>query len=339
MDSPASEHSVDINHGFKTVSIRHGASLFSGLARHGILMPSACGGNARCGACKIKTLDGCAGAALPQEAALLSEQERRLGMRLSCQVKVETDLSVEIPPEVFSIKQFSGTLIEKQPLTYDIFKLRIALVKPESISFIAGQYLQIRSQPFQGREAVVRAFSIASTPSDTRHVEVMARRVPNGICTAWIFDGLKQGDKVYFTAPYGNFRLSGTKSPALFIAGGSGMGPMWSLLHTMKETGVERRVSFFFGAQSRRDLFLVDELYAMEKELPGFSFVPALSNEQPGGDWKGQRGLITEVVARHCLDCSGHEAYLCGSPGMIEACKKVLLSRNMREENIFYDKF
>jgi len=337
--SSASDHVVDINHGYKTVKVRHGASLLSGLARSGILLPSACGGNARCGTCKIKVLSGASDDLLPPEAALVSAVERTSGIRLSCQVKVENDIAVEIAPSVFSIKQFSGTLLEKQPLTYDILRLRIALIKPESMEFTAGQYVQIRSQPFQGKEAVVRAFSIASMPSDTKHVELMVRRVPNGICTAWIFDGLKQGDKVYFTAPYGNFRLSGTAAPALFIAGGSGMGPLWSMLQDLKEKHIHRRISFFFGALTQRDLFLTDQLSAMQKELPGFSFVPALSNEPAGSDWKGRRGPITEVVADHCLDCSDHEAYLCGSPGMIVACIKVLLKCGMREENIFYDKF
>jgi Na+-transporting NADH:ubiquinone oxidoreductase subunit F len=167
----------------------------------------------------------------------------------------------------------------------------------------------------------------------------MIRRVPGGICTEWIFDHLKEGDKVYFTAPYGNFRLSGSSSPILFIAGGSGMGPIWSMLNDMKGKGIRRDASYFFGALTKRDLFLENELMALQKELPGFSFVPALSNEQEGSDWKGHRGLITDVVARHCLDCSNQEAYLCGSPGMIEACRKVLIQGGMREENIFYDRF
>ena len=333
------QHRVEINHGFKTVSMREGSSLLSGLARSGILIPSACGGNARCGACKIKVLNNSAGAVLPQEEALLSAEQIASGMRLSCQVKIENDLSIEIPPEYFSIKQFSGTLLEKQQLTYDILKLRITLVKPDSIAFTAGQYVQIRSQPFQGKEAVVRAFSVASAPSDTNHVDLMIRRIPGGLCTAWIFDGLKQGDKVYFTAPYGDFRLSNTTAPALFIAGGSGMAPLWSMLQDMKEKSPRRTVSFFFGALTQRDLFLTDRLITLQQELPGFTFVPALSNEPPDSNWNGERGLITDVVARHCADCSGSEAYLCGSPGMIEACKTVLMKCGMRKENIFYDNF
>lgn len=340
MDHPSfADHRVDINCGQKIITVRRGASLLAGLAKNGILLPSACGGNARCGTCKIKVLDGTTGRLLPQEEPLISPEEKAALFRLACQVKVETDLRVEVDEGVFAVKQFSGTLVAKQSLTYDILRLRVALVKPETIEFIAGQYVQIRSLPYGGKEAVIRAFSIASAPFDKTHIELMARKVPNGVCTAWIFERLKEGDKVYFTAPYGSMRLSQTAAPILFIAGGSGMAPIWSMLCDMKKRGTQRRAIYFFGALTRRDLFLVNELDALQKELPWFTFVPALSNEPPGSQWTGERGLITEVVARRCMDCSGHEAYLCGSPGMIDACRKVLLKCGVAEENIFYDTF
>ena len=339
MDHPSfADHRVDINGGQKIITVRHGASLLAGLAKNGILLPSACGGNARCGTCKIK-VEGGVGRLLPQEEPLISPEEKAALFRLSCQVKVETDLRVEVAEAVFAVKQFSGTLVAKQSLTHDIVRLRVALVKPETIEFTAGQYVQLRSLPYGGKEAVIRAFSIASAPSDKTYIEFMVRKVSNGVCTAWIFERLREGDKVYFTAPYGSLRLSKTASPILFIAGGSGMAPIWSMLCDMKQQGKHRTSIYFFGALTRRDLFLVNELNALQKELPWFAFVPALSNEPAGSDWTGERGLITEVLARRCMDCSGYEAYLCGSPGMIESCRKVLLKCGVAEENIFYDKF
>jgi Na+-transporting NADH:ubiquinone oxidoreductase subunit F len=335
---PKNQWTVDVNAGQKKIMVQQGMSLLSGLARNGIFVPSACGGNARCGACKMKVVDG-NGEMTPQESALLSDREKAAFFRLSCQVKVNHDLRIEAPQHIFSIKQYVGRLISKRMLTYDIAHLRIELVKPDSMNFFAGQYVQLRSLPYAGKEAVVRAFSLASRPSDTGHVELMIRRVQGGICTGWIFDILKEGDKVYFTAPYGDFRLSDSTAPAIFIAGGSGMGPLWSMLQDIREKGVRRPIRYFFGALTRRDLFLVDELRAMEKELPGFSFIPALSNEPEGSDWRGERGLITEVVGRHAPDCSGCEAYLCGSPGMIEACIRTLIRGGMPENRIYYDKF
>ena len=185
----------------------------------------------------------------------------------------------------------------------------------------------------------MRAYSISSVPSDTGHVEFMIRKVPNGICTTWVFEHLREGDEVNLSGPYGEFHLRPTEAPIIFIAGGSGMAPIWSMLRTMKEQGSTRKAQYFFGAQTQRDLFLVDELHALEKDLPGFSFIPALSNEPEESDWSGDTGLITDVVARHVPDASLHEAYLCGSPGMINACINVLTKAGMPEEKVFYDKF
>jgi Na+-transporting NADH:ubiquinone oxidoreductase subunit F len=333
-----SQHSIDINNGQKKITIPHGVSLLSGLAKNGVLLPSACGGNARCGTCKVKVVRG-GGEMTPQEAPLIRAEEKTAFFRLACQVKVENDISIEVPDYIFTVKQYVGRLVAKRMQTYDIVHLRMELVKPETIDFRAGQYVQLRSQPYQGKVATVRAFSIASPPSDSKHIELMVRKVNNGICTGWIFDVLKEGDKVYFTAPYGAFRLSDSNAPAIFIAGGSGMGPLWSMLQDIRKKGIRRPIHYFFGALTQRDLFLTEELFAMQRDLPDFTYIPALSSEPETSDWKGERGLITDVVDRVMKDGSRYEAYLCGSPGMIEACIKVLTKSGMPEKSIFYDKF
>jgi Na+-transporting NADH:ubiquinone oxidoreductase subunit F len=167
----------------------------------------------------------------------------------------------------------------------------------------------------------------------------MIRKIPNGIFTPWAFDILKEGDSISFSGPYGKFGASSTSLPMLFIAGGSGMAPVWSVLQDLQQKNCGRRISYFFGALTKKDLFLTSELYKLEKDLPDFKFIPALSNEPADSGWQGERGLITDVVGRRIADCSGFEAYLCGSPGMINACIAVLKKGGMSEENIFYDKF
>jgi Na+-transporting NADH:ubiquinone oxidoreductase subunit F len=333
-----SQHSIDINNGQKKITLPHGVSLLSGLAKNGVLLPSACGGNARCGTCKVIVLRG-GGEITPQEVPIISAEAKAAFFRLACQVKVENDISIEVPDYIFSVKQYVGRLVAKRMLTYDIVHLRIELIKPETIDFRAGQYIQLRSQPYQGKAATVRAFSLASTPSDSKHIELMVRKVNNGICTGWIFDVLKEGDKVYFTAPYGGFCLSESNAPAIFIAGGSGMGPLWSMLQDIREKGIRRTIHYFFGALTQRDLFLTEELFAIQREMPDFTYIPALSNEPENSGWKGERGLITDVVGRAIPECSHSEGYLCGSPGMIGACINVLTKCGMSEKNIFYDKF
>jgi Na+-transporting NADH:ubiquinone oxidoreductase subunit F len=330
---------IIINNGEKQLEVKSGLSLLATLSEHGIFLPSACGGRGICASCRLTVTEG-GGQAGPVEEQLLTAPERAAGTRLSCQVKVRNDMKIEIPRHLFLAGKFRATLIAKKPLTHDIVECTLALAGPGEILFAAGQYVQLRSKVYDGKESVARAYSIASPPSDTSRIQLIVRLVPNGICSTWVFDHLKEGDKVTLTGPYGNFRLSGSDSPVILIAGGSGMAPMWSIVCDMQGKGIDRRPTYyFFGALSRADLFYVEPLQALERQCPWFHFIPALSKEPPDSGWTGERGLITEVVARHFPDCSRHEAYLCGAPGMIDACLKVLTRGGMPKEKIFYDKF
>ncbi len=329
---------IDINQGERQLVVHGGDSLLSSLAQQNIFIPSACGGRGSCAYCKVKVLEG-AGAIGPVEAPHLNPKEREAGVRLSCQVKVKTNLRLEIPRHLFSVRRHLGRLKSKRPLTYDIVELTIELLEPDTMEFVAGQYIQLESKEYKGRESVMRAYSMSSPPSDKHHIQLMIRRVPEGICTTWVFDHLKEGQTLYLSGPYGEFRLTSTDAPILFIAGGSGMAPIWSMIRDMEERGIRRKATYFFGALTQRDLFLLDELNGVAQRNEWFSFVPALSKEPDDSDWKGERGLITDVLKRYVPDTSAYEAYLCGSPGMINACIAVLKEGGMSEEKIFYDKF
>lgn len=329
---------ISINDGEKELLVNGGSSLLAALAEQDIFIPSACGGRGSCAYCKLKVLEG-GGSIGPVEEPYLSAEERKHNIRLSCQVKVRNDLKIEIPRELFSVKRFIGIVEHKKPLTHDIVELRIRLREPAAIDFVAGQYIQLESREYKGRNSVMRAYSIASVPADRQAIELNIRLVPEGICTTWVFEHLKEGQPVNFSGPYGEFYLSETAAPIIFIAGGSGMAPIRSILRDMLEKNIQRETYYFFGARTQRDLFYLEELRSLEKELPLFKFIPALSAEPPDSGWKGERGTITDVVAQYLPDCSRHEAYLCGSPGMIDACVAVLTKAGMPEEKIFYDKF
>lgn len=329
---------ITINGGEKEFTVPGGSSLLSSLAENDIFIPSACGGRGSCAYCKVAVHEG-GGIITPVEEPYLSAEERTGDVRLSCQVKVRNDLQISVPKELFSVRRFDAVLERKRPLTHDIVELRIRLEEPSRIDFDAGQYIQLESEEYKGRDSVIRAYSVSSPPSEATHIELVIRRVPDGICTTWVFDYLNEGAPVRFSGPYGEFRLSDTDAPIILIAGGSGMAPIWSMLRDMKEHGNRRPATYFFGALTQKDLFFADELRELEHEQSWFTFVPSLSKEPPDTDWPGERGLITEVVAKHFPDCSGHEAYLCGSPGMIDACVKTLTGNGMPEQKIYYDKF
>ncbi len=329
---------ISINDGEKELAVAGGASLLASLAENDIFVPSACGGRGSCAYCKLKVLEG-GGSTGPVEEPYLSDSERNDHVRLACQVKVRNDLKIEIPGELFSVKRFTGIVEHKQELTYDILELRIKLREPNSINFVAGQYIQLESEEYKGRDSVMRAYSIASVPSENHAVELDIRLVPDGICTTWVFDHLQEKQEIRFSGPYGKFQLTDSEVPIICIAGGSGMAPIRSILQDMQEKGIQRAASYFFGARTQKDLFYTKELEQLEKDLASFKFIPALSAEPEDSDWQGERGMITEVVARYFPDCSKHEAYLCGSPGMVNACVDFLSGAGMAESKIFYDKF
>ncbi len=329
---------IDINDGRKKLEAAGGGTLLAALAENDIFIPSACGGRGSCAYCKVQVTEG-GGILGPIEEPYLTEEDLAQNIRLSCQVKLRGDIRVVIPESLFSIRRFRGQVERKRPLTHDIVELRIALRDPAEIEFRAGQYIQLESREYRGRPAVMRAYSISSSPSDKQAVETVVRLVPDGICTTWVFEELNEGDPVDFSGPYGDFMLTDSDRPCLFVAGGSGMAPIWSMLRDMREKGNRRPVTYFFGAVTQADLFYLEELRALERDEDWFTFVPCLSGEPSASDWIGERGRVTEVLERAVPDTAPYEAFLCGSPGMIDTVVKVLTARGADESRIFYDKF
>ncbi|MBN2281041.1 MAG: 2Fe-2S iron-sulfur cluster binding domain-containing protein [Candidatus Marinimicrobia bacterium] len=329
---------ISINDGNKELEVQGGASLLSLLAEKNIYIPSACGGRGSCAYCKLVVSEG-GGQLSPVEEPYLTADEIKAGVRLSCQVKVRNDISIQIPEALFKIKKYRARVEHKKVLTHDILELRFKLLDPQTIDFKAGQYVQLTSETYKGRESVMRAYSISSVPSEKNYIELNVRLVPDGICTTWVFDHMKEGQEVTLSGPYGDFMLSDTSAPMICMAGGSGMAPIHSIVNHMAEMNIQRLCYYFFGAQQQRDLFYLEELRKLERDHEWFTFIPALSAEPESSGWTGFRGLVTEALAEHFDDLTGYEAYLCGSPGMVGACEKELKKFNVEEDKIYYDEF
>jgi len=333
------ECEIDINNGDKILKVEGGSSLLSTLAAQKIFIPSACGGKATCGLCKAQIIEG-AGPLLPTEEPYLSIEERNNNFRLSCQVKVKNNMRIIIPEEFFNIKEYITTIEKIEQLTHDIKGLRLSLPEGETIKFKAGQYMQLYTKPYgKIKESVYRAYSIANAPSDNKAIELIIRQVPDGICTTYVHKQLSENDNVKINGPYGDFYLRGNCDEIIMIAGGSGMAPIKSIIIDVIEKGIDIKMNFFFGAVTKRDLYNLDYFEDLAANNPNFRFIPALSKPAPEDDWKGEVGLITDVVKRNIDDGSKMEGYLCGSPGMIKACINVLNAMGITEDKIFYDKF
>jgi Na+-transporting NADH:ubiquinone oxidoreductase subunit F len=332
------EVTITINEDKKLV-VQGGRALLGTLKEQQIFIPSACGGRGSCGLCKAVITEG-AGDVLPTELPWLSAKERASNVRLTCQVKVKRDLSITVPKGLLSVRQFATEVTAIRDLTYDIKEVTLKLLEPAAMEFTPGQFVQFEVPEYElTREAVYRAYSIASDPKDKSTIQLEIRLVPNGICTTYVHKHLGVGAQVTINGPHGEFYLRDTPRDIIFIAGGSGMAPIRSMLFDMAEKKSTRTATYFFGAKSKRDLFLVDEMKQLEERIPHFTFVAALSSPAASDDWKGETGLITEVVERGMGEGADAEAYLCGSPGMIDASIKSLIKGGVSEDRIFYDKF
>ena len=325
----------------RELEVKGGATLLAALNSQKIFLPSACGGRGTCAYCKCRVTEG-AGPLLPTEVPLLSPDEIESQIRIACQVKVKQAMKIVIPEALFNIREFTAEVSLIEDLTYDVKKVRLKLIDPPEIRFRAGQYVQLNTQPYPGvKERVSRAYSIASPTDEKNRIDLIIRFVPEGICTTWVHQHLKTGDRVTFVGPMGDFGIHGNDEEMVLIAGGSGMAPMVPVLHDLARQGNTRKITYFFGANKPGDLFYMDEMRNLEKKLPNFKFVPAVANPAPEDQWKGATGLVTEPLEAYLKsrDHSNTQGYLCGSPGMIGACIRVMKNHGITEDRIFYDPF
>lgn len=361
----------------KSPEVTPGSNLLSVLAENKIFLPSACGGGGTCGMCKCQILDG-GGDVLPTEKTLLTRKQIKDNWRISCQVKVRNDLKIHIPDEIFSIKKFECEVVSNNNVATFIKELVLRLPKGEHMDFKAGGYIQIYIPPYElsykeyeiaekyrsdwdkyklwdlkatNDEEIFRAYSMANHPAEGDIVMLNVRiatpppgtSYPPGISSSYIFN-LKPGDRVTVSGPYGEFFIKDTEREMIYIGGGAGMAPMRShLFHLFKTAETGRKVSFFYGARSMREMFYHDQFLGIKEKFPNFNYTVALSEPLPEDNWTGPTGFIHQVVRDNYLmqhtDPGEIEYYLCGPPMMIDAVNKMLYNMGVDSEMIAYDVF
>lgn len=328
---------VDINAGERSFDAEGGQTLLSALYADKLFIPSACGGKGSCGHCKVTVLDG-GGPVLPTETPYLSRAEVADGLRLACQVKIRRDIQIRISAELLNVKMFSATVASTREVTHDIREIRFALEDPAEISQRPGQYVQIQAPSPDG--PVFRAYSISSPAYLKNEVELNVRLVPGGIGSTYLH-GLKRGDRVVFTGPYGEFALNEDPGVEIVcVGGGCGMAPMKNIVYSLYERWPERTCWLFFGCRGTHDVFYLEEFRELSRKHPNFHVVYALSDPIGDGEqWDGEQGFIHLSVDKHLGPDVARQAFLCGPPPMIEAVTGVLADKGLRGRDIFYDKF
>ena len=375
---PSGNVSILINNQ-KTVETPAGGKLLGVLANQGVFVPSACGGGGTCAQCVVKVTEG-GGDILPTETSHINRREAREGYRLSCQVSVDGDLEVEVPAEAFETKKWNCKVRSNHNVATFIKEFVLELPEGEQVDFKPGGYIQIEAPPHtvaykdfdieeeyhedwdkfdvwryvsKVDEPVVRAYSMANYPGEEGIIMLNVRiaspppRAPEGTppgkMSSYIF-GHKPGDEVTISGPYGEFFIKDTDAEMGYIGGGAGMAPLRSHIYELfKNRKTDRKVSYWYGGRSARELFYLDEFEAIEAEFPNFKLNIALSDALPEDNWTGYEGFIHQVLLDNYL--SNHPApedieyYICGPPMMNAAVFEMLDDLGVEKENIAFDDF
>ena len=361
------------------LTVNSGGTLLNTLADSKIFIASACGGKGSCGVCKVTVCEG-GGAMLPTEASHVTRGEAREGVRLSCQVKVKNDMTIRVPAEVFSVRRWICKVRSNDNVATFIKELVLELPEGESVPFRAGGYVQIACPPHTVEykdfeipdtyrrdwdrfdlwryvstveDTVERAYSMANFPEERGIIMLNVRvaspppRAPEGTppgkMSSYIF-GLKEGDDVEISGPFGEFFARETDSEMVFIGGGAGMAPMRShIFDQFRRLQTKRKVTFWYGARSLREAFYLEDFDMIQRENANFEWHLALSDPLEEDGWTGYTGFIHQVIYDNYLkdhpapeDC---EYYICGPPLMMTACFKMLDSLGVEPENIMFDDF
>jgi propane monooxygenase reductase subunit len=311
-------------------------------AEQGVQLMHGCK-EGQCAACKSFVLEGDDIELDSYSTFALPDYEKDEGHTLLCRAHAYEDLVIELSnydEEIIRsglpLRRGTVEVVSVEPVTHDMRHLVVKLVEPEEIKFFPGQYMDF---VVPGTEES-RSFSMANTPNRDGLFEFVIRVYPGGLFSQYLADKLQPGDRLQVEAPFGTFTLRETRtSPLIFVGGGAGMAPMLGLLRSMAERGVDRPVTFYYGARTERDLCFSDELAELGSRLKEFTYVPALSEPTEGGNWAGETGLITDVVQRHESTLQGFDAYICGPPPMVDAAIATLSALGVPENAIFYDKF
>ena len=369
---------LNIN-GEKEVEVAAGGKLLNVLADQKLFVSSACGGGGTCGQCIVKVLEG-GGEILETELSHITKREAKEGCRLSCQVAVKQDMKIEVHEEVFGVKKWRCKVRSNHNVATFIKELVLELPAGEDVPFRAGGFIQIERPPglsidyknfdveeeYRGdwdhfnlwqynstvAEETIRAYSMANYPEEKGIIMLNVRiasppprnpNVPPGKMSSYIFD-LKPGDDVTISGPFGEFFARDTKKEMVFVGGGAGMAPMRShIFDQFKRIGTDRKVTFWYGARSKREMFYVEDFDMIQRENDNFTWHCALSDALPEDNWEGYTGFIHNVLFEEYLkdhpnpeDC---EYYLCGPPIMNQCVIDMLLSLGVEREDIMLDDF
>lgn len=379
--TPKGDVELQIND--RKITVSPGSNLLFTLSSNNIFLPSACGGGGTCGMCKCQVIEGGGSILPTETGFFTRKEQLnhwRLGCQVKvrepmkikipesilgikkweCEVVSNRNVSTFI--KEFVVKLPEGEVLEFEPGGYiqiDVphYEVKFSDFDIQEQFRTDWDYYKMWDLGIRNKTETFRAYSMANYPAEKNLIKLNIRiatppwdnaknkfmNVPPGICSSYIFSR-KPGDKVMISGPYGEFHIKNTDSEMIYIGGGAGMAPLRShIFHLFKTLKTTRKVSYWYGARSLREVFYEDEFRAIEKEFPNFTFNLALSEPLPQDNWTGYKGFIHQVLYDNYLskldEPEDVEYYFCGPPMMNNAVVEMLDNLGIPAENISFDDF
>jgi Na+-transporting NADH:ubiquinone oxidoreductase subunit F len=378
---PKGEVMLQIND--RQINVSPGSNLLSTLTNNGIYLPSACGGGGTCGMCRCQIESGGGAILPTETGFFTRKEQHnnwRLGCQVKvrenlvlkvpesvlgikkweCEVVSNRNVSTFI--KEFVVKLPEGEEIEFAPGGY--IQIDVPAYEASFSDFdVDGEYraewdsYKMWDLKLRNTTETYRAYSMANYPAEKNLIKLNIRiatppwdnvrkqflPVPPGLCSTFIFSR-KPGDKVMLSGPYGEFHIKDSNAEMVYIGGGAGMAPLRShIFHLFRTLNTKRKVSYWYGARSLKEMFYKEEFEDIQTKFPNFSFNLALSDPTASDDWQGYKGFIHQVLYDNYL--SRHEVpedieyYFCGPPAMNQAVLKMLNDLGVPAENIAFDDF
>ncbi len=334
-ESPApAPRQVRLEPSGRTFTVQPGETVLEAALREGVGLPYGCR-NGACGACKGQLRSGELAYGEHQERAI-SAAEKAAGKALTCCTRPLTDLVLEVRElsglRDLAIRTLPARIERIEKPAEDVAILYLKLPASERLQFLAGQYVDILM-----KDGKRRSYSMANAPHDDQHLQLHVRRTPGGAFSQFVFEQLKERAIIRFEGPLGSFYLrEDSDKPMILVAGGTGFAPVKAVVEHAFHQGIDRPMVLYWGARTRRDLYMPELPVQWEREHPNFTFVPVLSDPLESDAWHGRTGLVHQAVLDDFPSLAGYQVYACGAPAMTDVAKQTFVGQRGLPEDEFY---
>ena len=321
----------------RSFTVQRDEPILAAAIRAGIGLPYGCKDGA-CGSCKCKVLEGRVIHGAHQLSALSIDEEAN-GYALTCCAAPQTDVVLEArsvaTADAMPVRKMPARVISIDRPATDVAIVKLQLPASEALRYHAGQYIDVLL-----RDGARRSYSMANAPhtqGDKPWIELHIRHMPGGLFSDQVFGAMKEKDILRLEGPFGSFFLrEESPKPIVLLASGTGYAPIQALIQQLQFKGSDRPVVLYWGCRTRADLYLHEAVLALVSQLPSLRYVPVLSEPLTSDEWNGRTGFVHHAVMADLPDLSGHQAYACGAPVMVESAQRDFMERCGLPADEFY---